>query len=426
MGTTRDRASQIGYEGRLPLTIQEIEDAIIWDGVMETFVCKPAEDALANGVTFTNIKGAQLKKVTDWLEKTKFWEKADEALTSMRRTGFAAIWYKTDALDNSLPLDPAELKKITSSRQLVAFDGECMQADPYGYSQYDESPERWLVTSPGHPPVIHASRLIIFPGRSPSRRKRYENGGKGFPEVNIIWQAWLDWLTINHATPNIGIAFEEPVLGMEGLNRKMGSEQGAKEVRAKIADFAATRSAFRVSAIDSSEKYERIGPPVSGLADIYDRSAEFLAAKSGWPFSILFGKLQKSGLGGSGATDGEMQQWKGFLSKQWRKFLKPAAVQFLSDSQAVIGDLDTSFEPNPFQQHSKKENKEIEKIEAEIDAIYAKELIVDREEIRQELVKRGTWAIDPFKLPEADDMNVEEGEPEAPEESDDGEEDQGE
>lgn len=404
MGTARDRSNQIGYKGRPWLTIQEIEAAILWDGVMETFVQRPSEDAHANGVAFTKLKDKALEAVTDWLEKkTKYWEKSEEAHIAMRRTGFAAIWLNTNAVDPASPLDPAELKQIESSRQLVVLDAECMQASREGYTQYDEAPEWWTITSPDTPHTIHYSRLIIFPGRAPSRRARYDNGGKGFPEPMIIWQAWLDWLTINHVTPNVGLAFEEPTLALFELNKKMASEEGRKQVRAKLADFAATRGAFRVNAIDQEERYERIGPPLAGLADIYDRSAEFLVAKSQFPFSILFGKLeQQGGMGGTGATQGELQQWARYLARQWRKFIRPAAVQFLELSKAVLGEIDTTFKANPFYQRTEAEDIALSETESKRDVAYFGEGVITRRELRQHLAKKGTYAIDPDAVPDHD------------------------
>jgi len=392
LGGNGDRAKDIGYCGHLPLTIQEIEDAIGWDGVMETFVCRPAEDALANGIEFEKLDEDQEHLIEGRLDDLCFWESVEEAYTAMRRTGFAAIWIDTQALDPALPLLPGsnELKNIS---RLVVFDGNCITADAANYTEHTD-PTHWLISNPDSPDRIHESRLLIFPGFAPSRRKRWENGGKGFPEAQRIWEAWLAWLTVNHVTPNVALAFEEPTVKMEQLNKRMTTDEGRKQIRARLADFAATRGAYRTNAIDATEDYQRLGPPLSGVDTLFLNAEKFLAAKAGFPYSILFGKLQQAGLGGSGATSGEEQQWEKFIARQQKKYLRPAIMRFFRYLWPVLGfdiaDLKFCFEP--IRQHSELEEAEIQLKEAQADKIYLDAQAIGTEEMRAILVKRESYA----------------------------------
>ena len=401
LGGAGDKASEIGYCGHLPLTIQEIEDAIGWDGVMETFICRPAEDAIASGVEFEKLDEDQEHKLEDYLDNLGFWERTEEAFTAMRRTGFAAIWVDTQAIDPALPLLPnsPELKNIA---RLVVFDGNCITADAANYSEHTD-PTHWLISNPDSPDRIHESRLLIFPGFAPSRRKRWENGGKGFPEAQRIWEAWLAWLTVNHVSPNVALAFEEPTVKMEQLNQRMTADEGRKQIRTRVADFSATRSAYHVNVIDAKEDYQRLGPPLNGIDTIYSSAETFLAAKAGLPYSILFGKLHQAGLGGSGATSGEEQQWEKFIARQQRKYLRPAIMRFLRLIWPLMGfdikDLKFCFEP--IRQHSELEWADIQLKNAQRDKIYSVDSdIISREEMRLELLKHEVYNIDPLALPD--------------------------
>lgn len=396
----RDRAVQVRFKDKSKPTFREIEAALRWCGVMQTFVRRPAADALANWIRFDNLDDEQSRVVNELLNSFGFREKLEEAAIAERQTGFAAIFFDNETLDPSVPWIDTD---INSLKRLVVFDAEALEADRSGYTQYEE-PQHWLLlnsTAANGISKIHSSRMIILPGNSPSRYARYQNGGKGDPEPCQIWEAWLDWLTINHVTPNVALAFESPTLFVEGLNQKMGSDTGRTAVKAKLTDFAASWSAFRTNIMDASERFERTGPPLAGLDPMYGRSEAFLAAKSGMAYSVLFGKLQQAGLGGSGATSGEEQQHEKFIARYQSKSLSCPVREMLEKLAPLLGGLDVGFEWNPIRQHSDAEWADIELKRAQRDKIYVTDMeAVTREEIRVELEKEGVYSIDPYALPD--------------------------
>src|SRR3989344_2130142 len=269
LGGNHDKVSQLEHKPHVRLAYSEVDGAINWDGVLETFVYRPGEDALSNGLEYPGLDISKVKMLNKTLNEYGFFECLEEAYGAMRRTGFSVIWLDTGALDNSAPMSANDIKRL---RRLVVYDAECLQADPMGYRSQYSTPKVWIITDPENPYLkIDRSRLLIFPGRSVSPRQRFDNGGKGESEVNRIWEAWLAWRMAFLTVPNVAATYEEYTLYMEGLNKKMTEPNGKKQVQAKLVDQAMTRSFLRVNAIDKEEDLKRIGPPLAGLADMLDR-----------------------------------------------------------------------------------------------------------------------------------------------------------
>lgn len=401
------------------LSTREIEQAMLWDGVLQTYINRPAEDCLSNGVTWKKLSEKQQTQVNDWLDNYQFFDRCIEAYQAMDRTGFAAIWMDTGALDNAKPMRHGELSRL---RELVVLDADALHASAHHYSMYSD-PKVWTIRDADagqRAPEIHASRLLIFPGFAPSRRARYNNGGKGFPKAMAIWKSLEGYNKVNETAPNIAEVFEEPTMYIEGLNRKLGEPNGKKQIQARVTDFAMTRKATRVAAMDATEKYERPGPPLTGLDVIYDNAADFFLNKTGWPRSILFSSLKGGSLGGDGASKGEEQEWAKYIARQQKKWPDPVLKRFFRLlKEAIFKRFDLSYEWPPLHQHSEKEWAEIEEIRSRRDRTYLDKRVLSNKELRKKLAADGTYDIDPnAEVTEPDEpqssKEVEEPDPEDP------------
>jgi hypothetical protein len=418
LGGENDATQKIAFYAPPPKSEREIEDAITWSGVMETFAHMPAEDALANPLEFPDLSNEEIQGILEYFgpDETDLWVRLEEAYATMRRTGFAAIWLNTEALDNSLPMAEGEMRRL---RELIVFDADCMDADPNGYSQYDNEPKHWVISDPDYPHTIHKSRLLIFPGRSASKRRRWENRGKGDSEMLRVWDAWLYWRAINAVSPYVAQTFEQRILFLEQYNQKMGNPQGRKNILAKLFDIAKTASKLKIIAMDAGsgsgggERFERAGIPLTGLPDIYDRSERFMVAESGQPYDYLLGKLVGGGLGGKGESDGGEQKYHKYIARQQRKWLARPIQQFLKKAQPELKRIyrkpfeSLRFEFAPLRQLSDKEWAEIQEINSRRDKNYLDHSVLSVEESREHLAKDGVYNLEPRTVPDIDPESLE-------------------
>lgn len=390
-----------GFEARYALSTYEIEAAMRWDGVMENYLTRASIDSLANPLDFLNLEDPELTRFTEWLQDIGFYDALIEADIARARTGFAAVWMDTGAVDTANPLRVGELARL---KKLVVYDADCMNADQHRYAMH-EDPTIWRMTDPTlqAPPEIHASRLLIFQGRSPSRRALYTNGGKGESDAARIWMAWSNWLEVNGMSPAIAKTYEEPTLAIKGLNQALMRPDGEKGLKSRLTDFGMARRAYRINAIDAEDRYERPGPPIAGLGDIYDRQESFFLAQTAWPRSILFGNLKGGSLGGAEASKGEEQEWNKKIARHQRlHFMKPITQFFNLAKESLFRGLNLAFEFPPLHQHSDKEWAEIELLRAQRDKIYAADIDgIERVELRKKLKADKVYPdIDPEALPE--------------------------
>lgn len=393
--------STLGYPG-YRLSTYEIEEAIRCSGVIDTFINRPAKDATSGRVTWTKLKDAQRTKVDNWLNEIGFFEAAKGAYQAMDRTGFAAIHIDTGSLDNAKEMRSGELRNIKS---LAVYDADCLTASRVGYP-VNGKPTSWLVANDPNPehrvPEIHGSRLLIFWGPSPSPRARYQNGGKGDPKLLKVLKSWKGWVDVNETAPQIARTYEEPTMFIKDLNKTLGIEGGKQKIKARVTDFAITRHALRVAAMDAEEKYERPGPPLQGIEVIYQGSEDFFLNHSGWPRSILFSSLKGGSLGGDGAAKGEEQDWSKMIFSWQMEWLFGPYTQFFGRAKAdLFKTFDLAFSFPPLHQETPSEKEDIADKKATRHASLKREGLLTREEGREALVKDELYTIDPKAPPDA-------------------------
>lgn len=417
LGGSSDRLKAMSFERPNPVSQQEVEWAIEFDGIFERFINAPVEDVLANGVDFENLPEEEEKAVEAWLKKIKFWPTIFKALSVSRSNHGSMIWLDTGSKDNSKPMGKKEIFKL---KRLVVFDSEVISGQYSDGSIYSE-PELWDVGDPAvNGKSIHRSRLLHFPGKFISDRHRNEHSGHGARAADQIWEAWIAFRTTFLLPPNIALTYEEGVLGLEGLNQKMTSDAGRELMRKKVADLEAVRSFLRIRVTDANDKFERHGAPVGGLADIMDRGENFFVAQTGFPRSILFGYSKGSNLAADSKGE-EQNKLYMRLVRSIQKAITPEleyffglAQPYLQKMNPAMGFKNMEFCWEKADTETPLERSQREKLDAERDVAYFSNGLgpISREELREDLKKRGTYSsLDIEEMPSANvDLN-EDGQP---------------
>lgn len=395
-GTRADRTAHNKFIPSLPKTVYELEAAFVSDGVMERFITRPVEDALSCGVTYPGLSDDEQKALSEYLDELGYWDCQYEALTTMRLFCGAGIWIDNAQKDTSKPFYKGQMIK---PKRLIVFDSEVLTAPDY--NQYLE-PERWLVTEPEviKAPEIHASRLLIYPGRIVSRRRRRENNGWGESEAEKIWDSWINWRSTFLTVGNIAQTYEQGVYKFKDLTQFMRSEQGRKLIQEKMIDLQAVASALHAHVIDAEDDFERVAAPVSGLDKIMHQAERLMVAQSGFPHTILLGESPGQTLDGGGNGESQHRDYRKLVSGIQSKYILPNHKKFLAviapDLRAVTGlafaDLTPEF--NPIEEHTELEWAQIQKLQAERDQINVTIGAIGAEAVHERLIKDGVYPAD--------------------------------
>ncbi len=309
-GTTRDKRTYTEYEAR---TVSDVEARELWKGnhiaarIIET---RPRE-SFRRGITLKFEGNKDLvENVMTGLEDLKMLPKLTLAAKYENAYGGSAIFpVINDGQSLDLPLDRTRIRKISRLHVLEARE---LRPDRYYHDIEGEgygTPETYILQpiharggAPARQQVIHASRLIVFPGE---RVSADHNDGSvtGWGDSvltrphEVLFDYGLGWSSI---APLLA-GFAQGVLSMDGYAELMAADKDdLVERRLEMMDM--TMSNLRSLVIDSKDKYTREQTPLSGAAELLDRLMTHMASASDHPVSILMG-ISPGGLNATGDMD---------------------------------------------------------------------------------------------------------------------------
>lgn len=272
-------------------------------GLLARVIDMPADTATARGVTVTNAPpelAAEMDRLglLDALSDALRWSLLDGggALVVMSQDG--GLW--------SEPLDPGRLQRI---EEFVVVSVDDMTAGPTTYRDPQKSnygkPDLYGVKFPGgtEPVFVHESRIIEVPGaprgRDPMGNTRIPWAGRGMGPKTI--QAIERYRRCLALSEKLLERSQQAVHKMKGLaSMLMAGQEGV--VRARIDLVDANRSALNGVAVDSEDGYDITAPGLSGVKDVVAEAQVGVAAETGMPVTILFGR-SPGGLNATGESD---------------------------------------------------------------------------------------------------------------------------
>lgn len=286
-------------------------------------------------------------------------------------------------LETPLFLDPAKIKpgSLVAFRNVEPFwtyPGVYNSSEPLKADFY--KPSQWFVMGK----TVHASRLMMFVSREvPDMLKpAYSFGGLSLTQVAEPYVN--NWLRTRNSVGDLVHSFSLSILKTNMAATLSGSVDTSLFARADL--FNQTRDNRGLMMVDKDmEEVEQINTPLSGLHELQAQAQEHMASISNIPLVKLTG-ITPSGLNAS--SDGEIRVFYDFIASQQQAVFRDNLDRALKILQLdAFGEIDDeiTFEFVPLHQLNETELAALRKSDADTDAVYVQNGIVDAEEVRKRL-----------------------------------------
>jgi uncharacterized protein len=408
-----DRTKHNIFEPNRKLGDAELS-ALYNDEPIGRLICElPTFDALRKGFTIT-VEGDDGKTgaaAYDYLKRLNATHAFSSANELDRAFGGAGIWVGVDdGGEQSEPVNVGRVKRILFLRVLDRRRLRPWVIDQDTRSETYNQPVVWAVmpeevfsanaeAAKLLQPVtlVHASRLIIFPGRNVSDDRRQANNGWG----DSIFQACLNplendasaWATLAHLVTKAS----QGVLKVKDL--AMVATSGDPEaVKARFQLIRMGRSVVKDLVIDAEEDYQQTPPNFGNLPDVLYLCMYQVASAVQIPVTRLYG-MSPGGLNSTGESDA--RNWEDVVEALQTHRLEPRIRQlldlvFLAQDGPTKGTAPKSYELmwEPLRQMTLKEQAEVREIVARTDAIYINAQVLTPEEVCINRFRADGWSME--------------------------------
>ena len=329
------------------------------------------------------ITGPNAEQVTRDLERLSFISEVQLADGLGRATGGALIVLGTDD-DAPATAAPVNARGV---RWLEVYDRRQIAPSAYDTDARSHLAGRasvfTLTPTDGRPQFqVHRSRCIMFGGIPTAPRERDENMGWDRSIYDLIYDAIRSlndgYLSLGHM---LGDA-SQSVFKLRGLLSALADPNGRARMaeRGRLLDLFRGLTRSTLLDADSGESYERHPMQFNGVPDTVDRLFNFVAAVSTIPVTVLAG-TSPAGMNATGASD--FQGWYNRVEVHRTRRIAPAYRQALAGfGPGLSVEFPSLWTPTA------KEQAEIEKIQADRDAVYLDREVCSPEDIaRARLVR---------------------------------------
>lgn len=367
----------------------------------------PADEAVKNGITIPEDK--EEKRAIQMLDDLGWEEHFADAMRWSRLLGGAAILMMIN--DGGKLDEPVRENAIEQIEALTVYDKREIITNGWLTNTNSRSmrygkPEFYQVNSAGGETFYaHHTRLLIFDGDALPRQERIQRDGWGLPIMQGIYDGIMRFDHSHALTILIQERMSQPVMKMKELFEKISTDEGEADVKKYLQLIDMTRSLLNTIAMDGDDEYEVFNLTLTGIKDLLDAFGQYVAALTGIPFSILFGR-SPTGLQATGQSD--LEQFYSMVGRLQKRRMKPNLDRLVKLSQLCRKGLFAGVEMEkwtiemcPLWVPSAKElaetrklNAEAEKTEADTAKTYNEMNALDGSEVRQKLIADGKYPID--------------------------------
>jgi len=343
---------------------------------------------------------------------------------SMERAyGGAAILPATNDLQSSLA-SPLRPDQSVSVKALQVFEPRELQAERYYTDPRNpkfRKPELYRLNpiNPGglataSNVLIHESRLIIFPGiRVSAEQPTGTFQGWGDSILTRVATTLRDFGSSMDSVAHLVQDASQAVYKIQGLAAAMAGDD-EDIIKTRMEQLELCRSVLRGFMLDAEhEDFERKGTTFTDIPAVIDRLANFLAAATDIPVTILMGQAP-AGLNATGDADTRFFYDRVSAAQDDLTPLIEQLVRliFLSADGPTRGKEPKkwSVEWTPLWQPSEKEVVETRAMQSEIDERYFNMGALSATEIRQSRFGGDAYSLETTIDPELDEMVKEEAE----------------
>lgn len=294
-----------------PLTLQELDALWEYNGIARRIVEVIPSRACRRGWSVPEIGGEDARLQT--------WSHIEQAMSMGRLHGGSVLLMVTeDDVPSEFARDPyawlqqpLDMQRVGAVQALQVFDA--WGASPLTWERDIRSPDfrrpaLWRLSDGGFSAVVHASRVVYFPGnlRAPSGiRTGWTSRMPDSSALQVVWDEVRRLSETLQGGAILAAEIREGVLKLGELGELMtGDEAGLIEARLQLINRSRGLTGYTV--LGPKDEYENRSNPPTGFDQLSASAWEALAAVTGIPQMVLMGSAP-AGLN----TDGEAS-WEGF------------------------------------------------------------------------------------------------------------------
>ena len=393
LGTSRDKASHGKFMPAKRMSVSELDDIYHSDTIAEIIIEKPADDAVSGGWYYSKLDDDQNQEVISFCKHIKLRDILLDALTHSRLHGwcYILVGVDRDGDDLSQPIDIGfgELSYFTLLKRdeiKPKKDGDCLSAD-ITKGRYKE-PEFYQIGNDYNPSYIHHTRII--PVHAPGRIRGKDN--MPMPVLQSIHDRLVRHVSATANASSLIYEAKTDIIKIPDLMDNLATNPtGAlNSLIQRFTSLATMKGNNGMMVLDLNEGYESKAYSFGGLSDLIREFRIETAGAAKMPYSLLFGQSQ-TGLSATG--DFDMKSYFGSINSMQENVLRDVVEEMISLVLLSLGinvdDIGLVFEP--IWKEDRKTLSEIERSNAERDAVYLERGIITEAHAAQQLVDDGTY-----------------------------------
>lgn len=402
LGTALDKRTATSFSPNRQLSRQEIDTLYSQNGLFKKIIDLPAKEMMRRGYIIEGDEDGTVKKL---MKRRGINVNITELVRTARLFGGAiGVIGVSDGRSLEQPINMGSIKSVDSLRVYDRWVVSYTTTDLYKGGIKAGQPEWYTVSAPWANFRVHESRVVVMDGADVSDYKRQMNNGWGDPIAEQCYEQIRGYGAIMAATEAIMEDFVQAVLEFSGLNDTLMQPDGVKLLRDRLNVMDLSRHILNLLVIegDGKEKFTKHASSIAGIPDLIDRHMQNVSTVAdGIPVSILFGR-SAAGLNSTGDLD--LQGWYNTVAGDREVSVDPVLYRILElvfASNEVADGIAWDFSWPPMWEPSAKESAEIEKYNAERDAIYFDMAVVDSKEIRSRPEVQKIYNLSPTATPPA-------------------------
>lgn len=237
--------------------------------------------------------------------------------------------------------------------------------------------------------IVHDSRCIIFDGERIPDRQRQRNNGWGGSVLQTLMGALKDLGVAHQMATSLLCRKQQGVWKIKGLAEMIRDKIGKAAIKERLNQVDMTRGNNNSIGLDAeSEEYELLQGDLSGVPEIIKTKITLLTMLSGLHESILTGE----NVGGNNRSENTaLASFHKLINRGQVDVGRPAIERIISRMNISVPEWKIVFDP--LSEETDAERADRLQKEATADATYETAQILDSDEIRDTLRKRGDYVM---------------------------------
>lgn len=413
---------------RRPLTFQELTALWRFNGYARRFVESVPHDATRKGWDLLDAEGVVMPEAIEENKRLYVESTIHEGDSWGRLYGGAWVLMVTE---DDIPTEflsrpaqwmsqPLDLNRIRTVQNLVVLDWSEVQPATFETDLRNANFRRprtyWVNPNAGGAvgalpagSIVHASRMLYFPGTLLPPQIRYINNGVDDSILESVWDQIRNKTSMDHSLAVVAAELRVTALKMRELKGSSVSDE-AEYFETRMRQLATHKSILNMILLGDDEEYTHHTGTVTGMGELDDTGKKALQAVTGMTGVDLFGETP-GGLNSDGQSHRELKN-KVVAAYQTTKYTKPLTHLYQVLMAAKAGPWkgqepegwELSF--RPLDELSEQDTAELRKTTAETDQIYIESGVLDPADVRKGRFGPNGWQQDLPAAEEEPETNV--------------------